>query len=134
MHNVQSTKLDVLLKAEDGDGDGPEASNEDGSAIDNGDLEASKESDDDDLVPSNEDGFDINSLFSFTLHFLDLSTLGLKEKVLGRLPLPLFLRQEYDHISALIKKQRRCNKGSVMIDNQWSAWNGSDFVSLSHRI
>ena len=74
-HNVQSTKLDVLLTAEAGD---------------DGDLEASKEGDskvdDDDLVASNEDGFDINSLFPFTLQFLDLSTLGLEEEVPGRLP------------------------------------------------
>jgi len=96
-HNVQSVKLDVLRLTflsprhpnEDqiDDADDPEASNK---------------------VPS-----DINSFFPFTLRFLDLSTLGLKD-VPERLPWPLFLREEYDHISALIEKGPRNTRGSVI--------------------
>lgn len=106
-HNVQNIKLDFLLTAQADDDDDLEASNEDNS-----------EMDDDDLVASNEDKFNIDRLFPFTLHFLDLSTLGLKEAAPEGLPLPLFLRQEYDHLSALIDGQRQCNKGSVVISGQ----------------
>jgi hypothetical protein len=61
---------------------------------------------DDDLEASNEDDSEINSFFPFTLSYLDLSTLELKNK-LDRFPLPLFLRQEYDHISELINESPR---------------------------
>ena len=83
-HNVQRIKLDFLTaQADDNDG-----------------LEASDKSDD--LESSNEETFNIDLLFPFTLRFLDLSTLGLKEATPEGLPLPLFLRQEYAHLSALI--------------------------------
>ena len=92
-HNVQRVKLDFLTAQAD-DNDGLEAS-------DKGDgLESSYE--DNDLVASNEDTFNIDLLFPFTPRFLDLSTLGLKEATPEGLPLPLFLRQEYAHLSAPI--------------------------------
>ena len=86
-HNVQSVKLDLLRSIT------PDH-NED--RVDD-DPEASKE----------EDGLEINPFFPFTLTFLDLSTLGLKNKnvMSDRFPLPLFLRQDYDYISTLIKKE-----------------------------
>ena len=80
----------------------------------------------------NEDDFEIGSYFPFTLSFLDLSTLGLKEKVPNRLPLPLFLRQDYDDISVLIKKEPRCKQGSVVVSGQPGT--GEVLVSLSHGI
>jgi len=42
--------------------------------------------------------------------FLDLSTLKLKDNVSSRLPLPLFIRQEYDDISERIKKELQKSK------------------------
>jgi len=67
---------------------------------------------DDDDYPeaNNEDGSEINSFFPFTLAFWVC-------QLWTDLPLPLFLRQEYDHISALIKKEERFG------DSQWSTWN-----------
>jgi hypothetical protein len=70
--------------------------------------------DDDDLEASNEVDSEINP---FTLSYLDPSTLELKNKS-GRFPFPLFLRQEYDHISELIRKRPRNSKGSVIISGQ----------------
>ncbi len=63
--------------------------------------------DDDDLEASNEDD---PSLFPFTPSFLDLSTLELKKKVPKRLPFSLLLRQEYNDISELIKKESQTAK------------------------
>ncbi|KAN0103607.1 hypothetical protein V8E52_011816, partial [Russula decolorans] len=74
-------------------------------ADDNGDPEA-----------SNED--DLESLFPFTLRFLNLSTLALKNKVTNRLPLPLLRRQEYEHISELIRNKYQNNGGSVIVSGQ----------------
>lgn len=87
--------------------------------------------DDDDMEGSNEDDSEINSLFPFTLSYLDLSTLELKD-MSHRFPSPLFLRQEYDHISELINKMPRSNKGSVIITGQPGT--GEVPVSLSRRI
>ena len=99
--------------------DDPEASNEDGSEMDEDNPEASNEDgseiNEDDLEASNEDVSDINSFFPFTLRFLDLSTLDLKA-VPRRLPLPLFLRKEYDDISELIEKTPK--ESSVIISGQ----------------
>ena len=144
-HNVQSVKLDVLAKAfslrhpdnnenrADFDID-PEAppSNEDGSEMDSDESEM--ESDVDDLEASNEDGSGSagDSLFPFTLSFLDFSTLGLKESMPNRFPLPLLIRQEYDHISTLIKTLPQNSHGSVIISGQPGT--GEVLVSLSHRI
>jgi hypothetical protein len=113
-HNVLSVKLDVLrvtlpenedTSEFDVDGPGPEARNEGGSGI--------------------------NSLFPFTLKFLDLTTLGLKY-VPPRLPSPLFLRQEYDDISALIEREPKSTYGSVIVTGQPGI--GEVLVSPSHRI
>ena len=141
-HDVKSIKLDVLGSTfsaeafsprhpnnnEDRAGDdedpgasneGPRASNEDGSGIDGDGLGAG-------IV----DDSDINSFFPFTLRFLDLSTLDLKEEVPGHVPLPLFFRQEYDDISALIEKGPK--NGSVIVSGQPGT--GEVLVSLSHKI
>lgn len=115
------------------DDNGPEASNEHGVKIGDDDLEPSNESDAefdyDHLEASNEHG-DINSLFPFTLRFLDLSLLDLKKSVTDHLPLPLFLRQEYDDISVLIKEQPRRKEGSVVVSGQPGT---GELVSVSHR-
>ena len=66
----------------------------------------------------NGDELDINSHFPLTLSFLDLSTLDLKKEIPDRLPLPLFLRPEYDDISALIEKEPRSKYGSVVVSGQ----------------
>jgi len=142
-HNVQSVKLDVLAKTfsprhpdnnenrADFDID-PEAppSNEDGYEMDSDESEM--DSDVDDLEASNEDGSAGDSLFPFTLSFLDFSTLGLKESMPNRFPLLLLIRQEYDHISTLIKTLPQNSQGSVIISGQPGT--GEVLVSLSHRI
>ena len=104
-HDVRSVKLDVLRlvpKKEDGskmDVDVPEASDGNGSKI-----------------------------LPFTLRFLDLSTLNLKN-VPERLPPLLLLRQEYDDITALIGPH---TEDSVVVSGQPGT--GEVLVSLSHRI
>ena len=112
-HNVRSVKLDVLrsilpenevTSGFDVGGPGPEA--------------------------RSEGGFGINSLFPFTLKYLDLTTLALKY-VPPRLPSPLFLRQEYDDISALIWDKPE-NTQSVIVSGQPGT--GEVLASLSHRI
>ena len=99
--------------------EGPGGSNEGGSGIDG-----------DGLGGGIVDDSDINSFLPFTLRFLDLSTLDLKEEVPGHVPLPLFFRQEYDDISALIEKGPK--NGSVIVSGQPGT--GEVLVSLSHRI
>ena len=86
--------------------------------------------DNDDSEASNED--DLESLFPFTLKFLDLSTLALKNDVTSRLPLPLLHRQEYEDISELIKNEPQDSGGSVIVSGQPGT--GEFLVSLSHRI
>ena len=113
-HDVQSIKLDLLRSIT--------PDNNEDRVDDDDDSEARKE----------EDGFEINSFFPFTLTFLDLSTLGLKEEVSKRLPLPLFLREEYDYISTLIRKRPQGDQGSVIVSGQPGT--GEVLVSLSHRI
>ena len=107
MCDVQSVKLDVLRSIQENvrDDDDPEASHEDGSGI--------------------------NSLFPFALRFLDLTTLGLKYVPPG-LPSPLFLRQEYDDISALIEREPKNTYGSVIITGQPGT--GEVLDTLSHRV
>ena len=78
-----------------------------------------------------EDDFNIDSFFPFTLNYLDLSALEL-EVMPARIPLPLFIRQEYDHISKLIDEGRRGSRGSVIISGQPGT--GEVLVSLSCRI
>jgi len=121
--------------------EGPRASNEDPGASN----EYGFEMDEDDLDPSNKDGSeidpdfleernedvsDINLLFPFTLRFLDLSILDLKKALPDRLPSPLFFRQEYDDITALIKKEPKIV--SVIVSGQPGTGEGP--VSLCHRI
>ena len=148
-HDVQSIKLDVLgltFSAEAlsprhpnnnedraGDDEGPGASNE-GLGASNEGPEASNEDgsgfDGDGLGAGIVDDSDINSFFPFTLRFMDLSTLDLKEEVPEHVPLPLFFRREYDDISALIEKQPK--NGSVIVSGQPGM--GEVLVSLCHRI
>jgi hypothetical protein len=58
------------------------------------------------LEPGSEDVSDTDSLFPFTLDFLDLSTLDLKHMP-QRLPDPLYIRNEYDDISNMIEDPSR---------------------------
>lgn len=74
--------------------------------------------DNDDPEASNEDGPETNTFFQSTLSSLEMSTLYSKDEVSDLLPLPLLLRQEYDHISALIEKEPRNNQGSVVVRGQ----------------
>lgn len=132
--DVQSIKLDVLrstfpekLRHHDSnedrvdDDDYPEASNEGGSEMHVDDPQA-----------IDEDGSPINMVSSLTLNFLDLSSLNLKEEPPRGLPLTMFLRREYDHISALIEERPRNGYGSVVVSGQPGT--GELLVSLSHRI
>jgi hypothetical protein len=105
-HNVTSDKLYVLEKIAlaGPDLDLPEAIDldDDLEAISGDDgLEASK--DDDGLEANNGNDSEINTSFPFTLRYLNLSSLGL-ESTPDRFPLPLYRREEYHHISWLIKK------------------------------
>ena len=104
-HDVLRVKLDVLQLVQN---------EEDGSKMDVDGPEVS-------------DGDDDKKFFPFTLRFLDLSTLNL-ENVPGRIPLLLYLRQEYDDITALIGQ----NHDSVIVTGQPGT--GEVLVSLSHRI
>ena len=125
-HNVQDIKLDFLRSITPFASGHPEIpdNNRDPSPGRVGD------GDTDDAEATNQEGSYINSLFPSTLSFLDLSPLDLKAKVPTRLPLPLFLRQEYDHISALIEAEPRI--GHVIISGQPGT--GEVLVSLSCRI
>jgi len=87
--------------------------------------------DDDDLEASNEDDSEIDSFFPFTLTYLDLSILELENKS-ERCPLPLFIRQEYNHLSKLIDKEPQNGTGSVIVSGQPGT--GEVLVSLSRRI
>jgi hypothetical protein len=122
MCNVRSVKLDVLrsIQGEVGDYDDPEASHEDGSNMDVDGRET-----------NNEWGSGASSPFRFTLRFLDLTALNLKN-VPPHLPSPLFLRQEYDDISALIGRQPQNKHSLVIVSGQPGT--GEVLVSLCHRI
>ena len=89
--------------------------------------------DDDDIEAGNENGNESDfEIFPSTLPYLDLSPLHLKNKS-DRFPLPLFCRQEYDHISKLIEKKSYHNGlGSVMVSGQ--SGTGEVLVSPSRRI
>ena len=89
-------------------------------------------SDDEDSEADNDDDIILKSLFPSTLSFLDLSPLGLKEKMPGRFILPLLNRKEYKDISELIKKKPQNSGGSVLVSGQPGS--GAFLVSLSHRI
>jgi hypothetical protein len=119
-HNVLGDKLDILKSTP------PEA-----LSPQHPDHSEDRVDDDDDLGASDEDDSEINSLFPFTLSYLDLSILEL-ENMSDRFPLPLFLRQEYDHISNLINGHPRNGKGSVIVSGQPGT--GEVLVSLSCSI
>ena len=133
-NNVRSIKLDVLRSTFPEKLRHPD-SNEDRVDDDN-DPEASDEGvsemDVDDPEAIDEDGSPINTISSFTLNFLDLSGLNLRERPPKGLPLTMFLRREYNHISALIEKRPRNGQGSVVVSGQRGT--GELLVSLSHRI
>ena len=121
---VSSVKLNFLLSlapAEDSSQQHPDDSDD---RVD--------DDDDDDSAASNEDNVVLKSLFPYKFDFLDLSTLGLKEEVTRRFPLPLFLREEYKEISQLIKDQPQNSAGSVLVSGQPGI--GEFLVFLSHRI
>ena len=134
-HDVESIKLDVLRlifpanspRRPDSDedradnDDAPEARDDDESGMDSDQSE-----------PSNDGGFTNGAIFPFTLRFLDLSTLGLRTCLSYRLPSPLLLRQEYDHISRLIEGKPVNRRRSVIVSGQ--SGTGEILVSLSHRI
>jgi hypothetical protein len=103
-HNVLSDKLDILKR-----------------------WPTAAEADNHEDRVDDEDS-EINSSFPFTLRYLDLSTLRLKN-VPDRFPLALFVRQEYDHISTLISGGPRNNDGLVMVSGQPGT--GEVLVSLS---
>jgi hypothetical protein len=86
----------------------------------------------DDLDAREEDDTVLESLFPSFVSFLDLSILNLKETAPSRLPLPLLIRKEYEHISDLIKKNPQSSGGSVIISGQPGI--GEFLVSLSHRV
>ena len=86
----------------------------------------------DDPEAREEDDTVLESLFPSLLSFLDLSILNLKETAPSRLPLPLLLRKEYEHISDLIEEKPQSSGGSVIISGQSGV--GEFLVSLSHRV
>ena len=79
----------------------------------------------------NSDDDEINSLFPFTLKYLDLSTLQLENES-NRFPPIIFLREDYYHISELIKKRPLNGLGSVVLSGQHGT--GEVLVSLSRSI
>ena len=87
--------------------------------------------DEDEEASNADDDAEIKSLFPFTIRFLDLSTLELKE-VPPHLPVPLILRQDYKDISKLIKKNYEHGAVSVLVTGQPGT--GEFLVSPSHRI
>ena len=98
-HDVLSDKLDFLRSLSPGETVSPHTVHNDGP----------------DAIT--EDDFEINSFFPSFMNYLDLSTLGLKSG-LNRMPMPVYLRHEYDHISELIKKRPQNSDGSVIISGQ----------------
>jgi len=135
MHDVRSIKLGVLRSIPEKDFSPRHPDTNEDRVDDDDDLEASNEDasqmDVDGPETSNKDGPGINSFFPFTLRFLDLTILDLKN-VPQRLPSPLFLRQEYDDISALIEHEPQSKHGSVVVSGQPGT--GEVLVSLFHRI
>ena len=94
-------------------------------------AEASPQHPDDD-VEADPEIQSLKPLFPSRLSFLDLSSLKLEQDIAKRFPLPLLLRQEYEHISELIKSKSQDSGGSVIVSGQPGT--GEFLVSLSHRI
>jgi hypothetical protein len=113
-HDVLSEKLDILK---------PIAPTED--------LSRRHPDNDEVRAGDNEVEDEIKSLFPYTLRYLDLSTLKLRITS-DRFPLPIFLRDEYDHISNLIDSYPRDGMGSVIVSGQPGT--GEVPVSLSCRV
>ena len=73
---------------------------------------------DEDLKESDgNDDTEFSSFLPATLEFLDLSSLKLKKQP-TRLPLPLFLREEYSLISRLLNKKSKHSNGSAIVSGQ----------------
>ena len=120
--DVSSVKLNFLLSLAPAEASSQQHPDDSNDRVD----------DDDDDDASNEDDVVLKSLFPYILDFLDLSTLGLKEAVPTRFPLPLLLREEYKEISQLIKDEPQNSGGSVLVSGQPGI--GEFLVSLSHGI
>jgi len=119
---VLSVKLDILLSLTRAEALLPRDPDDNDNRVDDVDDPEARE----------EDDTVLESLFPSLLSFLDLSFLNLKETAPSRLPLPLLLRKEYEHISDLIKKKPESSGGSVIISGQPGV--GEFLVSLSHRV
>jgi hypothetical protein len=124
--DVSSVKLNFLLSLAPAEASSQQHPDDSDDRVDDDD------DDDDDSDASNEDDVVLKSLFPYILDFLDLSTLGLKETVPTRFPLPLLIREEYKEISQLIKDELQNSGGSVVVSGQPGI--GEFLVSLSHRI
>lgn len=94
---------------------------------DNNEVEVNDDDDDDD----GDDDEAIDSLFPFTLRFLDLVSLPLVRTPV-RFCSPLLIREEYDEISKLIEGYPKGGRGSVIITGQPGT--GEFLISLSRRI
>ena len=109
--NVLSTKLDVLRShhpvAPPPSPLGQRVPGNNHSPVDN----------DKDQEESDEDVIEMRSFLPYPLRFLDLSILELKT-MSPHLPLPLFIRIEYDHITKSIEKKPRNNAGCVIVSGQ----------------
>jgi hypothetical protein len=86
---------------------------------------------DHDPEANNEDDSEILSFLPSIVRYLDLSKYDISE-IQRRIPSPLFIRDEYDHISSLIEKLPLNITGSVIVSGQPGV--GEVFVSPSHRI
>ncbi|KAI0277011.1 hypothetical protein BGY98DRAFT_982636 [Russula aff. rugulosa BPL654] len=106
--DVSSIKLNFLLSLAPAEASSQQHPDDSDDRVDN----------DDDASNDSEDDVVLKSLFPYILDFLDLSTLGLKEAVPTRFPLPLLLRKEYKEISQLIKDKPRNSGGSVLVSGQ----------------
>ncbi len=120
-HNILSDKLEHLNLIAAGHVFPPRNPDNNKDRVDDGD----------DLEESNEGGFDIDSFFPFTLTYLDFSILEL-ENELECCPFPLFIRQEYNHLSKLIDEGPQSGAGSVIVSGQPGT--GEVLVSLSRMI
>ena len=74
----------------------------------------------------------IHKLFPSVFRYLDLTSLGLKNGVTNRFPVPMLYRQEYEDMTNLIGGESRRSKGSAIVTGQPGT--GEFLVSLFHRI
>ena len=127
--DVQRAKLDILQLFTPAETLSPPLPDDNHDRGDDEDGDGDGDGDDED-----EDVRELQSLFPSSLRLLDLSPLGLKQKLTHRFPLPLYLRQEYKLLSELIEKQPQNSGGSVIVSGQPGT--GEFLVSLrpSHKI